>query len=143
MAVCPSWMTQNVSLWYRLKTLHILNEQSLRREFSWSKIEKLLLDKQEYMYEKLVLCIKEHKRALEFTRFVQSSFSVTLFIQIMLNVLCLSITGVQALFKLAEGSITDVIRLTVWMMGQHMHLFFLYLPGQRISDFSTEMYYDA
>ncbi|XP_076248663.1 uncharacterized protein LOC143188340 [Calliopsis andreniformis] len=128
---------------HRLKTLHILDENSLRLELDCSKNEKLLLDKQEQMYAKLILCIKEHKRALECTQIVQSAFSVTLFVQIMLNIILLSITGIQALYKLVEGSLLDVIRLATWMMGQHIHLFFLYLPGQRLFDFSTQVYYDA
>lgn len=34
-------------------------------------------------------------------------------------------------------------RLLTWMAGDHLHLFFLYLPGQRLLDFSTQVYFDA
>ncbi|XP_076248227.1 uncharacterized protein LOC143188066 isoform X1 [Calliopsis andreniformis] len=128
---------------YRLKTVHILNTVALRKEFDSRKYEKLLIDEQERMYEKLVLCVKEHKRALECTKIVQSAFSVTLFIQIMMNIVLLSITGVQTLLKLINGHLTDVARLVTWMAGDHLHLFFLYLPGQRLLDFSTQVYFDA
>ncbi|XP_076246257.1 odorant receptor 13a-like [Calliopsis andreniformis] len=128
---------------YRLKTVHILNEISLRKEFSTNKHEKLLMDEQEWKYQRLILCIKEHKRALEYTQIVQSTFSVALFVQIFINILLLSITGVQTLFKLADGKFTDVARLITWMMGDHIHLFFLYLPGQKLADSSTQVYYDA
>ncbi|XP_076248664.1 uncharacterized protein LOC143188341 [Calliopsis andreniformis] len=128
---------------YRLKSVHILNTSALRKEFDSRKYEKLLFDEQERMYEKLVLCIKEHKRALECTEIVQSAFSVTLFIQIMLNIVLLSITGVQTLLKLINGRLTDVAMLIIWMMGDHLHLFFLYFPGQRLLDFSTQVYFDA
>ncbi|XP_076245620.1 uncharacterized protein LOC143186080 isoform X3 [Calliopsis andreniformis] len=121
---------------HRLKTMHILDEEALKIELGWDKCEKLLLDRNAHMYAKLVLCIKEHKRALECVQIIQSAFSVTLFFQVLMNIVCMSITGVRALFKLAEGNILDAMWLTEWTIMQEFHLFFLHLPGQRWHDSS-------
>ncbi|XP_076684889.1 uncharacterized protein LOC143377491 isoform X2 [Andrena cerasifolii] len=101
------------------------------------------VDVQERMYEKLVLCVKEHQRAMECTQIVQSAFSVTLFVQVTMNIVSLSITGVQALLKMSDGNISDMLRLTIWMMGQYIHLVFIHFPGQRLSNFSEQVYYDS
>ncbi|XP_076245608.1 uncharacterized protein LOC143186080 isoform X2 [Calliopsis andreniformis] len=128
---------------HRLKTMHILDEEALKIELGWDKCEKLLLDRNAHMYAKLVLCIKEHKRALECVQIIQSAFSVTLFFQVLMNIVCMSITGVRALFKLAEGNILDAMWLTEWTIMQEFHLFFLHLPGQRWHDSSMQVYYDT
>ncbi|XP_076677827.1 uncharacterized protein LOC143373952 [Andrena cerasifolii] len=101
------------------------------------------MDAQELIHKKLVLCVREHQRAIQYTQILQSAFSVALFVQVMLNILTLSVTGVQTLLKLADGSISDVLRLLVWMLGQYFHLVFIHFPGQKLANFSEQVYYDS
>ncbi|XP_076670696.1 uncharacterized protein LOC143370003 [Andrena cerasifolii] len=128
---------------YRLKTVHILGANVLGKNELAEKqrYNEIAVGEQEQMYRRLVLSIKEHKRALEYTKIIQSLFSSALFFQVSLNIISLSVTGVLALIKIAN--IRNTIRLGIWMMGQYSHLFFLCLPGQRLMDFSGQVYYDA
>ncbi|XP_076681038.1 uncharacterized protein LOC143375604 isoform X2 [Andrena cerasifolii] len=127
---------------YRLKTVHILDMNAMTVGVNKTEYQKFE-NAQERMYAKLVLCVKEHQRAIECTQIVQSAFSGTLFLQVSMNILILSITGIQALLKLSSGDISDMLRLTIWMMGQYIHLVFIHFPGQRLSNFSEQVYYDS
>ncbi|XP_076684869.1 uncharacterized protein LOC143377483 [Andrena cerasifolii] len=127
---------------YQLKTVDILDTNTMPVGTNKAEYQKFE-NAQELMYAKLILCVKEHQRAIECTRIVQSAFSVALFLEVTMNILTLSITGIQALLTMSSGNISDLLRLTTWMMGQYIHLVFIHFPGQRLSNFSEQVYYDS
>lgn len=46
--------------------MHIVDTVTLKKQVHPSMNEQLLVDEQTRMYETLLLCVKEHKRALEY-----------------------------------------------------------------------------
>ncbi|KOC62197.1 hypothetical protein WH47_03955, partial [Habropoda laboriosa] len=128
---------------YCLKGAHCLDSKGLLKDddFEQYKNRCYTLSEQKKIYQRLVLGIKEHKRAIEYTKLLHAVFSECLFIVLMLNIISLSINGVQALINLHE--IQTSIRLILWEIGLFIHLFWLCLPGQRLTDFSERVYYDV
>ncbi|KZC12628.1 hypothetical protein WN55_04791 [Dufourea novaeangliae] len=79
--------------------------------------------------------------SFRFADHLQDTFTATLFIQMATNIVCISATGVMILIR--SNSTETVLRLAMWLFGQVIHLFGICLPGQRLTNFSENLYYDA
>ncbi|KAL2738896.1 OR22C protein [Vespula squamosa] len=92
-------------------------------------------------YDHISLSIKGHKRALEFLKRMESSFSYSLLIQCGLNILCMSICLYQ--IKIMYGQSMKTIKYIALIFGELFHLFVASLSGQTIMDHSTDVYFKA
>ncbi|XP_076243940.1 uncharacterized protein LOC143185090 [Calliopsis andreniformis] len=128
---------------YRLKTAHILDINILKNNEDLEKYKDIYLseEEQEQVYKRVKISIKEHMITLEYTKHVQEMYSTTLFFQVAINIMLLSLTGLMMLLKRTNP--TDVVRYATWLAGDVVHLFFLCLLGQRLMNFSEQLYYDA
>ncbi|CAL7941253.1 unnamed protein product [Xylocopa violacea] len=128
---------------YQLKTLQILHTSSLinvrnNNSFGQYKNIDLLLTEEKEIYRKLFICIKEHQNAIKYSNLLESLFTKSILVQLLFNVLCLSITGVETVMKV--GNISDVMRFGSFTVSQAVHVFFLCLPGQRLVNHSEQVY---
>ncbi|XP_076222807.1 uncharacterized protein LOC116434714 isoform X2 [Nomia melanderi] len=128
---------------FQMKTAHVLDERILYRGDQWKAPTATKFSAQEeiLVYRKIVRSIVEHNRALEYVSLVQSTFSTAIFFQIFFNVVCMSVSAVEILMSAADLDV--VLGMLLWLVGQEMHLFFLCLSGQRITDSCENVYNDA
>ncbi|KAL2742322.1 odorant receptor 63a-like [Vespula maculifrons] len=92
-------------------------------------------------YQELSLCVKKHKHAIEFVELLQTCYTESLITLLLLNVVGISITGVQTIINI--HNLSDVFRFGFLTLGEAFHLFFLTLPGQRIIDHSAKIFEDS
>nr|XP_031849186.1 uncharacterized protein LOC116434707 isoform X3 [Nomia melanderi] len=130
-------------LGFKLRTAHILNESVLYQgdEYKNVRILRYTVEEENRVFRKLVGCAMEHNRALEYVKLLHAMFSRTLLAQIIVNILSLSVSGIEILLQ--RNNFDVVLGMIVWLVGDEVHLFFLCLSGQRLSDFSENVYYDA
>ncbi|XP_014601884.1 PREDICTED: uncharacterized protein LOC106785714 [Polistes canadensis] len=83
----------------------------------------------------IINCMKQHQNILRFTDLLESTYSHQIFFEIFINMLLMSITGVQTVMKLGEPD--EVIRLGFFCIGQAIHLYFVNIPGQKLIDHSV------
>ncbi|XP_047353046.1 uncharacterized protein LOC124950429 isoform X2 [Vespa velutina] len=89
-------------------------------------------------YQELSLCVKRHKHAIEFVELLQACYTESLIILLIVNVVGISITGVQTIINIHNFS--DVFRFGFLTIGEAFHLFCLTLPSQRIIDHSAKVF---
>ncbi|XP_076222798.1 uncharacterized protein LOC116434716 isoform X2 [Nomia melanderi] len=128
---------------YKLKTSHILNESIPYRGDEWTSVnvQDFSAEEQQRVFRNILRSIMEHNKALEYVTLLQSTFSTALFFQISLTIGCMSSSAVQLLWNL--NNLDIVLGMILWLVGQVMHLLFLCLNGQRLSNFCENLYYDA
>ncbi|XP_076222780.1 uncharacterized protein LOC116434712 isoform X2 [Nomia melanderi] len=128
---------------FQLKTAHVQNESTLWHDDQWKvvDVEKFTTRDQSLVYRKVVRAVAGHMSALEYVNLVQSTFSSALLIQVFLTLVCMTVSAVQILRNINNYDI--VLGMMLWLVGQVMHLFFLCFNGQRLSDSSQNVYYDA
>ncbi|KAI4487621.1 hypothetical protein M0802_011977 [Mischocyttarus mexicanus] len=80
----------------------------------------------------IINCMKHHQNILRFTDLLESAYSIQIFFEICINMLLMSITGVQTVIKLKEPN--EVIRLSFFCISQAFHLYFVNYPGQKLID---------
>ncbi|KAI4485521.1 hypothetical protein M0804_007026 [Polistes exclamans] len=92
-------------------------------------------------YQELSFCVKRHKYAIEYVELLQKCYAESLMALLLLNVIGISITGVQTIINI--HSLSNVFRFGFLTLGEAFHLFFLTLPGQRIIDHSLKVFEDC
>ncbi|KYN26701.1 Odorant receptor 49b [Trachymyrmex cornetzi] len=113
-------------------------------------------------YRELIICLKRHQLALEYisvvynnnlfnnnkqstriifiaryVRILESSFTLSTAIQLLCNVIDISLTGIQVTNNL--DSIENIIRYTALCLTSFFHLLCMTLPGQRLMDHSLNV----
>ncbi|GAB1867908.1 Odorant receptor [Camponotus japonicus] len=92
-------------------------------------------------YRELMICLRKHQLALEHVRILDSTFTHAMFILLSLNVLIMSVIGLQLINKL--GHTEEVIRYICVTVGAFTHLVCMCFPGQLLIDRSAEIFEKA
>ncbi|XP_011869957.1 PREDICTED: uncharacterized protein LOC105563189 [Vollenhovia emeryi] len=109
-----------------------------------SNTEKGMIDCPDYLYYKnVVISIHAHRKALQFVKILEDTFSISFAVQLLLITLCLSITLVQQdltflAFKLSTQlhDSAEAMRYFVFIMAQLFHLFCFSFQGQKLINHS-------
>ncbi|XP_033227927.1 putative odorant receptor 85d isoform X2 [Belonocnema kinseyi] len=117
---------------YRLKNIIKLNEENVCRQ------EQLAEDK---IYKEISSTIYLHNQALEYAKTLNSCYSHFLFMTVGLNVLTLSVSGIQTINAL--GNTEKTIKFGAPMLGCFIHLYFISLPAQNLTDCSLNVTNDV
>ncbi|XP_057338896.1 odorant receptor 13a-like isoform X2 [Microplitis mediator] len=88
-------------------------------------------------YSRMVKCIIEHSKALEYAQLIESANSFSFFFQLGFNMITISFTGFQAITKLDRPD--EAFRYATFTIAQTFVLFFLSWPSQRLADESTRI----
>ncbi|XP_070157815.1 odorant receptor 13a-like isoform X1 [Polyergus mexicanus] len=99
-------------------------------------------DKDDDIYHELVLVLWKHQLSIEYVCFLDSSFTMYSFKLIFLTIIITSFLGVQILSLLNHNK-EEMIRYIAMCIGAFVHLFVLNYPGQRIIDYSTDIFHKA
>ncbi|GAB1867902.1 Odorant receptor [Camponotus japonicus] len=89
-------------------------------------------------YCEMIACLKKHQLAIKYTRLLDSTFRSATFLILFLNVLILSLIGLQLINKL--GQTQEVIRFGCIAVGSVTHLLSICLPGQLLLDRSIDVF---
>ncbi|KAK1124779.1 hypothetical protein K0M31_006139 [Melipona bicolor] len=125
---------------YKLKTiLDTVSLINLKNDRSFEKYNNMeLLPIGTKIFRKLVLCIKEHQNAIEYSNLVESLFTKSILAQLFCSVVCLSIAGVETVLNLDDADY--VMRFGGLALAQVIHIFALCLPGQRLLNHGEEVH---
>ncbi|XP_076222796.1 uncharacterized protein LOC116434710 isoform X2 [Nomia melanderi] len=128
---------------FQLKTAHVLNESILCHDDQWKVVNvgRFTTREQSLVFRKVLRVVAGHMSAMEYVNLVQSTFSSALFFQVFFALVCMTVSAVEILQNMNNYDI--VLGMMLWLVGQIMHLFFLCFNGQRLSDYSENVYYDA
>ncbi|XP_033212271.1 uncharacterized protein LOC117169873 [Belonocnema kinseyi] len=80
-------------------------------------------------------CVRNHRRIIKFANDICDCFSTCFFVTLALNMLILSVTGVQTVMKLDR--LFETIRFMTFTICQMFHLFYLSVPCQQLIDVSS------
>ncbi|XP_039305964.1 uncharacterized protein LOC120357945 isoform X2 [Solenopsis invicta] len=89
-------------------------------------------------YRELITCLKKHQLALEHVQILNSTFNQVTFIVLCLNMLILSVIGIQLINNLEKTE--EVIRYVFVSCGAFTHLICMCIPGQLLIDQSTKVF---
>ncbi|XP_036146995.1 odorant receptor 24a-like [Monomorium pharaonis] len=89
-------------------------------------------------YIALINCLKKHQLALEHAQILDSMFTHATFIMLSINVLILSIIGIQLINNLEN--IEETVRYVFISCASFIHLITMCIPGQLLIDKSTEVF---
>ncbi|XP_071651080.1 uncharacterized protein [Temnothorax longispinosus] len=89
-------------------------------------------------YRELIMCLKKHQLALEHVKTLDSIFTHATFILLSLNVLILSVIGIQLINNLTHTE--EVIRYGFITFAAFIHLVCMCIPGQLLIDRSTDVF---
>ncbi|XP_020299630.1 odorant receptor 4-like [Pseudomyrmex gracilis] len=98
-------------------------------------------EKDDEIYHELILILKRHQLSIQYVWLLDSSFSLTSFILLFINIIVISLLGIQILSLLDRKE--EMTRYVAMSLGGFMHLFVLSYPGQRIIDHSSEIFHKA
>ncbi|KAF3054580.1 Odorant receptor 282 [Nylanderia fulva] len=87
---------------------------------------------------KMASSVCAHWRALEFAEFLESTFSVTLIIQLLTIVIGMSVTLLQMAMQLEN--IVEASRNAAFILAQLIHIFCFSLQGQKLIDHSLKIH---
>ncbi|XP_057338905.1 odorant receptor 13a-like [Microplitis mediator] len=88
-------------------------------------------------YKRMIECIVQHSKALEYARMIQSANSLSFFFQLGFNMLTITFSGFQAATKLDRPD--EAFRYAGFTITQTFHLFFQSWPSQRLADESARI----
>ncbi|XP_072757387.1 uncharacterized protein [Anoplolepis gracilipes] len=89
-------------------------------------------------FRELVICLRKHQLAIQYARILESAFRLSTGIQLALNMLALSLIGIQVMSNL--GRTDELIRYISLCAGAFFHLLCMSLPGQRLMDHSVNIF---
>ncbi|XP_015125618.2 odorant receptor 10a-like, partial [Diachasma alloeum] len=78
-----------------------------------------------------------HHRAITLAESIETSFTIMNGIVVLLAMILISITGLEIIIKMDEP--VEVIRYATFAGGVILHLLFISLPGQELSDHSSQV----
>ncbi|XP_033180382.1 odorant receptor 9a-like isoform X1 [Bombus impatiens] len=87
--------------------------------------------------ERFRQCLTMHKNALQLFEMLDDSSRRSFFFQILLTMVGMTITAVQAVINLHRPE--EALRIGLFLVGQQFHLLIITLPGQVITDHSFEL----
>ncbi|XP_008202544.1 odorant receptor 140 isoform X1 [Nasonia vitripennis] len=93
------------------------------------------------VYDLIVKTIKLHKKIINFTHILESSYSTSFLILMGMNMLYCSLVSVLLIIK--SDALMERIRYGTILLGLLIHLFYISWPGQKIIDLSTGLFEDA
>ncbi|XP_024868639.1 uncharacterized protein LOC112452587 [Temnothorax curvispinosus] len=88
-------------------------------------------------YSELMTCLKKHQLALEHAQTLDSMFTQATLILLSLNMVVLSVIGIQFVNNLTQGEIIKYVFVTY---GVFIHLIYMCIPGQLLIDRSGEVF---
>ncbi|XP_050445518.1 uncharacterized protein LOC126848573 [Cataglyphis hispanica] len=89
-------------------------------------------------YREMIACLKKHQLAIKYTHVLDSTFKSAMFLILSLNVMILSLIGLQLINKI--GQTQEVIRFGCVAIGSVTHLLSICLPGQLLLDRSIQVF---
>ncbi|XP_071639944.1 uncharacterized protein [Temnothorax longispinosus] len=102
-----------------------------------STMEKNMLNYPDAVYHKnIVISIYAHHKALQFAEFLESTFTISFAVQLLIVTVGLSITLVQLSIQL--HNLAEAMRYFLFIFAQLFHLFCLSFQGQKLIDHSIE-----
>ncbi|CAL1677736.1 unnamed protein product [Lasius platythorax] len=152
-AVVSTRCMVNVDTMYMVCVLHgcsLFNAIGIRLENIFDKIkfdddEETMSKKQVVIkehdsedYHEMIACLKKHQLAIKYIHMLDSTFKTATFLILSLNVMILSLIGLQILNKL--GQTQEMIRFGCIAVGSVTHLLSMCLPGQLLLDKSSEVF---
>ncbi|XP_011065501.1 PREDICTED: odorant receptor 22c-like isoform X1 [Acromyrmex echinatior] len=94
---------------------------------------------QDNNYSKTLYCLRRHLLVIEFTEHIESLFTKIFLINLNLNMIAGSFTGIQVLMNL-EKSANDIAGPITIYIAQFLHLFLHFWQGQFLLDYSVLPY---
>ncbi|CAL7943990.1 unnamed protein product [Xylocopa violacea] len=91
----------------------------------------------ENRYRELKKCVILHHEALQFYNTLERSSRNLYLLQIGINMMVISVTGVELVMHFEQPN--QAIRIAVFLAGQQFHLYIISLPGQLLLDKSSEL----
>ncbi|XP_071637119.1 uncharacterized protein [Temnothorax longispinosus] len=88
-------------------------------------------------YSELMTCLKKHQLALEHAQTLDSMFTQATLILLSLNMVILSVMGIQFINNLTQEKIIQYVFVTY---GVFIHLIYMCIPGQLLIDRSGEVF---
>ncbi|KAM0732215.1 Odorant receptor Or2 [Formica fusca] len=140
----------NVDTMYIVCVLHgcsLFNAVSIRVENIFDKTKLVEGEKIKHVvikehdsedYREMIACLKKHQLAIQYTHMLDSTFRSAMFLILSLNVMILSLVGLQLINKF--GQTQEVIRFGCIAVGSVTHLLSICLPGQLLLDRSIEVF---
>ncbi|XP_051153964.1 uncharacterized protein LOC127277145 [Leptopilina boulardi] len=89
------------------------------------------------IYQEIKFCAKKHKSVIKFINDITGYFSISTFIILGINMIMISVTGVQTVVNL--NKLNDAYTYAFFTMGQIIHIFCLTLPCQYLIDHSVKL----
>ncbi|KAF3054456.1 Odorant receptor 180 [Nylanderia fulva] len=87
--------------------------------------------------QKIASSVRLHLRTLEFAKFLESTFSVALVVQMFIIMVAMSITLLQLAVQVEQ--LIEIMRNLVLVVAQLIHLFCFSMQGQKLIDHSLEI----
>ncbi|XP_033225329.1 odorant receptor 13a-like isoform X2 [Belonocnema kinseyi] len=100
-------------------------------------VEEFRFDSDDRVHINIMRYIQNHVEALHFAELLESAYSTTFLFQMGINILSLSVTGVQIVMNLDNPD--QVMRCLSSGLNQILHLYMNSLPCQRLMDHSTSI----
>ncbi|XP_017754772.1 PREDICTED: uncharacterized protein LOC108546969 [Eufriesea mexicana] len=92
------------------------------------------------LMEQIKQCVIMHNKALQFFEIMDDCSRNSYFLQVLLNIIGISVTAVQTVMNLDRPE--EAFRMGIYLVGQQFHLLIITLPGQVIIDQSSELFTD-
>ncbi|KYM85888.1 hypothetical protein ALC53_04378 [Atta colombica] len=131
-----------IAISYRLENITIKAENKSDNKKQYiGRHCRLLMEKHDSIgndYHELIMCLKRHQLALEYVQILNSTFTQAMFILLSLNMLNLSVIGIQLIKNLEH--INEIIRSIFFICAVFIHLVCMCIPGQLLIDRSIEVF---
>ncbi|NP_001177640.2 odorant receptor 130 [Nasonia vitripennis] len=95
----------------------------------------------DYAYAALVRAILLHKDIIKFTEIIQTSYSLYFLLEMGATIGILTSSSVVVVMKLKQP--LELLRWSLFLFGVILHIFFLTWPGQKLIDFSSDIFQEA
>ncbi|XP_008549292.1 odorant receptor 22c-like [Microplitis demolitor] len=114
-------------------------ENSPTGKISDSRQEGVSLRKNSHdvSYKHLVSCIRSHRRALEFVKLLEETFTGTFGVVVALNLPMISITGLQLITQ--SNTVEQTLKYLTFALAQVLHLFFDCFLSQNLTNMSSQI----
>ncbi|XP_031783505.1 odorant receptor 43a isoform X5 [Nasonia vitripennis] len=86
---------------------------------------------------RIIECLKLHKSCIEFAGLIESSFTASLLLQLFLNMVVISVTGVQTINRREQPG--EMLKFSLSSLSVMTRLFYISWPGQKMIDHSLRV----
>ncbi|XP_072762432.1 odorant receptor 13a-like [Anoplolepis gracilipes] len=95
-----------------------------------------LIDCPDNLYQRrITFSIHTHRKALQFAKLIESVFSLSFAVQLMLSTVCISVSLLQVQTQL-NNDLMEAMRYSLYIAAQLFHLFCFSFQGQKLIDHS-------